>query len=103
MRTALHAALFGLAALFAFPAPAALAPNYQRLAELRAVLDNDGVIAVAGTMPPIDRIEYIGPDLYRISAGRCHLDARIVDLPVPPGVVGGRHFAVRPGLRICAR
>jgi hypothetical protein len=35
--------------------------------------------------------------------GRCHVDARIHDLPVPRGVVGGRRFEVRLGRRICRR
>jgi hypothetical protein len=87
-------------ALGAVPAGAALAPNYQRIAELNAVLDHPGV---ANAMPPIDRIEHVRPDLYRVTAGRCRLDVRIVDLPVPRGMVGARRFAARPGRRLCAR
>jgi hypothetical protein len=102
MRTSLRlAAVF--AALAAMPAQAALAPNYQRLAELRAVLDTPGVAAAFGTMEPIERIEYAGPDRYRVSAGRCRLDVRIVDLPMPPGMVGARRFEARPGRRVCGR
>ncbi len=92
-----------LAALTASPAGAALPPNYQRLAELRAVLDHPGVTGAFGVSEPIERIEYAGPDLYRVSAGRCHLDVRIVDLPTPRNVVGGRRFEARPGRRICGR
>jgi hypothetical protein len=103
MRNALRLAALSAAILAACPASAALAPNYQRLVELKAVLDHPGVIAAFGTMQPIDRIEYAGPDLYRVSAGRCRLDVRIVDLPVPRGMVGARHFEVRPGRRVCGR
>jgi hypothetical protein len=89
------------AALGAAPASAALPPHYQRLAELRAVLNHAEV--ASGLGQPIDRIEYAGPDLYRVTAGRCRIDVRIVDLPTPRDVVGGRRFEARPGRWICAR
>jgi hypothetical protein len=97
----------GLAALFmaglaALPAAAALPPNYQRLAELRAVLALPAVGTAFG-LEPIERIDHVGPDLYRVSAGRCHLDVRIVDLPTPRNVVGGRRFEARAGRRVCRR
>jgi hypothetical protein len=91
------------AAIAAAPAQAALAPNYQRLAELRAVLDHPGLITAFGTMEPIDRIDHAGPDLYRVTAGRCHVDVRIIDLPMPRGMVGARRFEARPGRRVCGR
>jgi hypothetical protein len=90
------AAICGLAGLAATPAGAALPPNYQRLAELRAVLALPAVGTAFG-IEPIDRIEHAGPDLYRLSAGRCHLDVRIVDLPTPAGVAGPRRFEARAG------
>lgn len=96
------AALCG-AALAAIPASAALPPNYQRLAELRAVLALDNVAGAFGVMQPIQRIEYLRPDLYRVTAGRCHIDVRIVDLPTPRGMVGARRFEARPGRRVCGR
>lgn len=84
----------------ASPAAAALPPQYQRLAELRAVLDHPGV-AAAFEGRPIERIEYVRTDLYRVSAGGCHVDVRIRDLPTPRDVVGGRRFEARPGARTC--
>jgi hypothetical protein len=81
------------------PAAGALAPNYQRLAELRAVLDTSEVTAARGA--PIDRLEYVRSDLYRVSAGRCHVDVAIVGLPMPRGMVGARRFEARPGRRMC--
>jgi hypothetical protein len=87
--------------LTASPAAAALAPNYQRLAELRAVLDHPGVTAVLGAGTPVDRVEYLRPDLYRVSAGRCHVDVAIAGMPLPSGMVGPRRFEARPGRRIC--
>lgn len=92
----------GTLAVAAVPAEAALPPNYQRLAELRAVLDLPAVQTAFG-IEPIERIDYVGTDLYRLSAGRCHLDVRIVGLPLPRGMVGARRFEARAGRRICGR
>lgn len=79
MRIPLSLAALGLAAAAAAPASAALPPNYQRAAELRAVLDHPGV---AGALTaPIDRIEFLKDDLYRVTAGACRVDVAIVDLP----------------------
>jgi len=91
-----------LAGLAAMPASAALPPNYQRLAELRAVLALPAVGTAFG-IEPIERIELVRPDLYRVSAGRCHLDVRIVDLPTPRNVVGARRFEARAGRTVCRR
>jgi hypothetical protein len=103
MRNLLRLGAGAALALGALPASAALPPNYQRLAELRAVLAHPGVAGAFGVMEPIERIEYAGPDLYRVTAGRCRLDVRIVDLPMPRGMVGARRFEARPGRRMCAR
>ena len=84
----------------ASPAAAALAPNYQRLAELRAVLQHPGVNAALQDSV-VDRVEYVRTDLYRVSAGRCHVDVAIVGIPLPRGVVGARNFDFRPGRRVC--
>jgi hypothetical protein len=100
MRNALRLAALAAALLAATPAAAALPPQYQRLAELRAVLNHQGVIAAFGSTP-IERVEWVRPDLYRVTAGRCHIGVSIVDLPTPRGVVGGRRFEARPGRRVC--
>ena len=102
MRTCLRLAALGAAILAAMPAAAALPPQYQRLAELRAVLNHQGVSAALDGRP-IDRIGYVRPDLYRVSAGRCHVDVAIVGLPMPRGMVGARRFEARPGRRVCSR
>jgi hypothetical protein len=88
-------------ALAAVPVSAALAPNHQRLAELRAVLDDPGVTTALGASEPVERIEYVRPDFYRVRAGRCRVDVAIVSLPTPRGIVGPRRFGVRPGKRVC--
>ena len=101
MRPLLLFALGG-AAFAAMPASAALAPQYQRAAEFRAVAA-DGHIANAFGGTPIERIDYVRTDLYRVSARGCRLDVAIVDLPTPPGVAGARRFAVKAGRKVCGR
>jgi hypothetical protein len=87
--------LAALAALaLAFPASAALPPQYQRAAELKAILDH---AELAGAFPqgqPIDRVEFVRPDLYRVTAGTCFLYAQIVGKAMPAGMVGARQFDV---------
>lgn len=82
------------------PAFAAIAPHYQRLRELRALVDNNRIISAFGARS-IDRIEYISLDLYRLSGGGCHLDAKIVDQPLPDGMAGGQRFTIEVGLLNC--
>jgi hypothetical protein len=102
MRTSSRFVALAAAALAAAPASAALAPNYQRQAELRAVIAHPGVTRAFGA-DPIDRVEYLRPDLYRVSSGRCRLDAAIVEVPTPRDVSGPRRFDVRPGALACGR
>lgn len=101
IRTCCGAIIVGCTVLAASPAGAALAPNYQRLAELRAVIEHPGVNSALQDAV-IDKVEYVRADLYRVSAGRCHVDVRIVGIPLPRGMVGARRFEVRPGQRVCA-
>ena len=95
--------LFALGpAVTAAPASAALAPQHQRAAELRAVIA-DPVVGSAFGGVPIERVEFVRRDLYRVSARGCRVDVAIVDLPTPPDVTGGRRFAVRAGRKACGR
>ena len=89
------------ALLAATAAPAALPPNHQRLAELRAVLAHPGVVGAFGLEEPIDRVEYLSRDLYRVTSGRCRIDVAIVGLP-NGGRRGPRRFEARPGAKVCA-
>lgn len=100
MRTRLKVTAICCATLAAAPVAAALAPNWQRLAELRRVLEHPGVNAALQDRI-VDKVEYVRTDLYRVSSGRCHVDVAIVGLPVPRGMTGGRRFEVRPGKRVC--
>jgi hypothetical protein len=95
--------LFALGAgLAAFPAAAALPPQHQRIAELRAIIADPRVVGAFGATA-IDRIEYVRSDLYRVSGGGCRLDVAIVGLPTPDGMVGPRRFQVKAGRRVCGR
>ena len=81
------------------PAMAALPPQYQRLAELRAILDDSRVVGAFSR--PIDKIERIAEDLYRLTAGTCTMDVAIKDNPSRAGVVGPRSFFIDPAQIAC--
>jgi hypothetical protein len=84
-------------------AQAALAPNYQRIAELQAILDDRAVVDAFSVSQPIDRIEIITTDHYRVTAGSCHLDVAIVDIEDEPGRDGPRQFKVEIVDRTCPK
>ncbi|MGK9235719.1 hypothetical protein KXS07_28660 [Inquilinus limosus] len=84
-------------------AQAALPPYWQRLREIQAILDSNE-LAQKLRDTPIDRIERPGEDLYRIQAGPCTLDIRIVDDPAGstrPAVPGPRRFHIEAGEATC--
>jgi hypothetical protein len=84
-------------------ARAALPPYWQRLRELQAILDSND-LAQKLRDAPIDRIERPGEDLYRIQAGPCTLDIRIVDNPADspqPAMPGPRRFHIEAGEPAC--
>lgn len=83
------------------PAAAALAPNYQRLAEMRAILDNPEVQAAFDVRRPIEGLTYLGPDHYQASGGGCHLDIRLIGVAMPDGMVGARRLKVQAGRLAC--
>lgn len=95
----------GLAMIFATGAPlaaqAALAPNYQRLAEMRAILDSPAIAETFDVRRPLQRIEYLGPDRYRATGGGCQLDLELMEKPLPQGMVGARQFSVRARKVVC--
>ena len=84
-------------------ARATLPPYWQRLREIQAILDsNDLAQKLRDT--PIDRIERAGENLYRIQAGPCTLDIRIVDDPTggtQPAMPGPRRFHIETGEAAC--
>jgi hypothetical protein len=84
-------------------AQAALPPYWQRLREFQAILDSNE-LAQKLRDTPIDRIERPSGDLYRIHAGPCTLDIRIVDDPTDstqPPMPGPRRFRMEAGEPAC--
>ncbi|WP_162918257.1 hypothetical protein [Taklimakanibacter deserti] len=79
---------------------AALPPNYQRIAELQAILSDSAVVETFKVKQPIDRIEFVKTDLYRVTAGACHVDVAIVDKPGEKRP-GPRQFTVKVITRTC--
>lgn len=76
---------------------AALPPQYQRLEELKAVLEHGAVVETFTSRGYLmDGIEFIESDIYRVTGGNCVLLARIVDLPRSDALmVGPRQFEVQ--------
>lgn len=84
------------------PALAALPPAYQRMAELKAIIDQPDLVAAFPPNTPIDEISYVSPDLYRVKAGKCALSVKIVGKALPERMVGARQFDVVIGKAECA-
>jgi hypothetical protein len=89
-----------LFALLGAPSFAALPPNYQRLVELRAVLD--AIQPLIEEIGEVTAIEFIAFDLYEVRSDRCRVAAHIVDVALEPGFVGPRQFTVTLGKIACA-
>lgn len=80
-------------------AQAALPPYWQRAAEIKAILE-DGDVANALKDEPVDAVEWSSDDLYKVRAGVCTLDVRIVS--DPQDMPGPRKFHLeigKPGCR----
>ena len=84
-----------LVVMFLIPAAiAALPPHYQRLAEINAILNNTGVAEIFGIEKPIESIEYLAVDVYRVTGGGCHMFVRLFGKAMPEGFVGARQFDI---------
>ncbi len=94
------AALSWLSVLSTGPALAALAPKYERLRQLREVVGAPGLMEVLGD-DPVERIEAVGPGVYRVTTGRCAVEARVVPGDMPAGMTGPSPLSVRFGMRLC--
>jgi hypothetical protein len=84
------------------PASAALAPEYQRIREFEAILTNFEVLDALENGEPIDRIEHVSRDLYRVTAGNCSVEVMLADDPrADPEVAGPRQFVMQVGEAEC--
>lgn len=63
------------------PAVAALAPQYERLRQLQAILGDAQIAESLSRAGPIDRIQWIEGLTFRVGAGACEM---AVTLDVPP-------------------
>ena len=92
-------AALSIAALILLPTTslAALPPQYQRAAEMRAVID--AAAHVLGT--EIESVRFLELDRYEVRAGPCILLVDIVGRPQEPGLVGPRQFDAVPGAPVC--
>jgi hypothetical protein len=74
-------------------AMAALPPQYQRQAELVAIIQ-DQAVETALQHEPINAVRMTGVDAYQVTSDHCKVTVGIVDTPVQDGMVGPRQFAV---------
>ena len=95
---ALRAAPLACLAGTSMPAAAVVSFPFQRVNEMRTVINLPGLATALGV--PIDRVVAIGPRLYRVSAGRCHVD---VQMELMPGVRMAARYVPRAGPRVCER
>ena len=100
MRTAIGLGSVALM-LAAMPAAAMIPPHIQARNELRQVID---MRALDG-FGPIDRIELIAPNIWRVRSGRCFIDVRMVERsgPYPGRGLSPPQMQPRPGRQICQR
>ncbi|PZU94108.1 MAG: hypothetical protein DI527_04185 [Chelatococcus sp.] len=91
-----------MALAFGTSAQAALAPAYQRAAEIAAAVD-----AAAALLPrnPIESVVLSAPDRFTIRGGNCTVTVEILDEPavMAPTRAGPRKFTARAGKPVCAR
>lgn len=86
----------------ATPAMAALSPVYQRLVELKAILDSTEVIDAVGVIDGIEVI--VDSQVYRVTGDPCQVDVTILDVPLKEGEVpmpGPRRFTIEVGEPVC--
>ena len=97
MRTATGIGL-GTMLMAALPAAAAVPVHMDRRNQLRQVID---MRALDG-FGPIDRVELVGPAVWRVRAGRCFIDVRLVPVGRDTGL-SPRRVEPRAGRRMCER
>jgi hypothetical protein len=85
--------------LGATTANAALPPYFQRTAEIKAIIESGAVADLL--QAPIDSIERVENDHYRVRAGACTLDVLIVDDSKPDAPPGPRRFKLELGKGVC--
>lgn len=86
------------AMLAAVPAWGAVPVHMERRNQLRQVIGHQALNGFG----PIDRVELVGPATWRVTAGRCHIDVRMVPVGRDTGL-SPRRLEARPGRQVCQR
>ena len=94
----LAAIVFALAA--ADTASAALAPNYERLRELAAILGDQDLVQKLG-IQPIVGIEATGKSDYTVRTEKCTVAVTLVAAPNAPAIPGPWQFTIQVGEPQC--
>lgn len=87
------------AMLAALPAAAMVPPHIQQRNQLRTLID----LPALANFFPINRIELIAPDTWRVTAGRCHIDVRMVPRQRTGRGLLPPRIELQPGRRVCQR
>jgi len=100
MRTAIGLGMGAALLLAAVPAAAAIPLHVQRRGELQAVI----AMPVFSQFGPIDRIERIAENAWRVTAGRCHIDVVFTERPgnYPGRGLGPPHLEPHAGRQVCS-
>lgn len=98
MRTVMMAAAMALTAV---PASAMVPYPMQRIGELRELIDLPGLAERLGE--PIDRVERIAGNVWRVTGGRCHVDVTFVRVRSPRDGLLPPRYRPQLGDRVCAR
>jgi hypothetical protein len=81
-------------------ATAALAPNYERLRELEAILQNQELIQKLG-IQSITSIEAAGDATYTVRTATCTVVVTLVSTPNAPPLLGPWQFTIQIGEPQC--
>ena len=87
------------ALLAAGPAAAMVPVNIQQRGQLRQIIDLPELVDFF----PISRIELVAPNVWRLTAGHCHIDVRMVAGPWPAHGLSPPRVTPRVGRRVCVR
>jgi hypothetical protein len=100
MRTAIRVGI-AAALLMAVPAQAAVPLHTRSRADVQLIID----LPAMDRFGPIERIERIAENAWRVTSGRCHIDVVFLE---PPGPYPGRgrgppHLEPQARPMVCAR
>ena len=101
VRHALRHALAAALILAAAPASAALAPLYESMREIEAMLGDPRMADAFKNMEPIVSIEMTAQDVWEFRTPSCLVQVTVKNATVEPGLVGPRQFTLEFGEASC--